>query len=148
MRWITFHLSLICIQYITFYYIAAMSLHVFTKCNVWVLEDTTEVHSHSNSRYFLLIYCQISVCFYHVSIQLSPDLSCETAVILGQGNVAVDVARILLSPIDILKVRNTWLFYIIYCGLFELWTSILLLFIVWCQTHFLNSDVPLYFRAD
>uniref|UniRef100_A0A3Q4AP66 NADPH:adrenodoxin oxidoreductase, mitochondrial n=1 Tax=Mola mola TaxID=94237 RepID=A0A3Q4AP66_MOLML len=35
--------------------------------------------------------------------KLSPDLSCETAVILGQGNVAVDVARILLSPIDILK---------------------------------------------
>ncbi|KAM9426570.1 NADPH:adrenodoxin oxidoreductase, mitochondrial [Pholidichthys leucotaenia] len=35
--------------------------------------------------------------------QLSPDLSCNTAVILGQGNVALDVARILLSPIDILK---------------------------------------------
>ncbi|XP_041829251.1 NADPH:adrenodoxin oxidoreductase, mitochondrial [Melanotaenia boesemani] len=35
--------------------------------------------------------------------QLSPDLSCETAVILGQGNVALDVARILLSPCDILK---------------------------------------------
>lgn len=35
--------------------------------------------------------------------ELKPDLSCETAVILGQGNVALDVARILLSPIDILK---------------------------------------------
>uniref|UniRef100_A0A7N6A1H4 NADPH:adrenodoxin oxidoreductase, mitochondrial n=1 Tax=Anabas testudineus TaxID=64144 RepID=A0A7N6A1H4_ANATE len=35
--------------------------------------------------------------------ELSPDLSCETAVILGQGNVALDVARVLLSPIDILK---------------------------------------------
>ncbi|KAM4524333.1 NADPH:adrenodoxin oxidoreductase, mitochondrial [Odontesthes bonariensis] len=35
--------------------------------------------------------------------ELSPDLTCETAVILGQGNVALDVARILLSPIDILK---------------------------------------------
>ncbi|KAM9837265.1 NADPH:adrenodoxin oxidoreductase, mitochondrial [Aulostomus maculatus] len=35
--------------------------------------------------------------------QLSPDLSCETAVILGQGNVALDVARLLLSPIDTLK---------------------------------------------
>nr|XP_046232586.1 NADPH:adrenodoxin oxidoreductase, mitochondrial isoform X4 [Scatophagus argus] len=35
--------------------------------------------------------------------ELRPDLSCETAVILGQGNVALDVARILLSPIDILK---------------------------------------------
>ncbi|XP_054913652.1 NADPH:adrenodoxin oxidoreductase, mitochondrial [Poeciliopsis prolifica] len=35
--------------------------------------------------------------------ELKPDLSCETAVILGQGNVALDVARILLSPLDILK---------------------------------------------
>ncbi|KAM4526669.1 NADPH:adrenodoxin oxidoreductase, mitochondrial [Fundulus diaphanus] len=35
--------------------------------------------------------------------KLSPDLSCKTAVILGQGNVALDVARILLSPLDILK---------------------------------------------
>ncbi|KAL0984059.1 hypothetical protein UPYG_G00136550 [Umbra pygmaea] len=34
---------------------------------------------------------------------LRPDLSCETAVVLGQGNVALDVARILLSPVDILK---------------------------------------------
>ncbi|KAJ8363601.1 hypothetical protein SKAU_G00124320 [Synaphobranchus kaupii] len=33
---------------------------------------------------------------------LKPDLSGETAVILGQGNVALDVARILLSPHDIL----------------------------------------------
>ncbi|XP_041672533.1 NADPH:adrenodoxin oxidoreductase, mitochondrial [Cheilinus undulatus] len=35
--------------------------------------------------------------------ELSPDLSCETAVVLGQGNVALDVARILLCPVDILK---------------------------------------------
>uniref|UniRef100_A0A8C6PPN1 NADPH:adrenodoxin oxidoreductase, mitochondrial n=1 Tax=Nothobranchius furzeri TaxID=105023 RepID=A0A8C6PPN1_NOTFU len=35
--------------------------------------------------------------------ELRPDLSCETAVILGQGNVALDVARILLSPLDALK---------------------------------------------
>ncbi|XP_070708290.1 NADPH:adrenodoxin oxidoreductase, mitochondrial [Pempheris klunzingeri] len=35
--------------------------------------------------------------------ELSPNLSCDTAVVLGQGNVALDVARILLSPIDILK---------------------------------------------
>ena len=33
-----------------------------------------------------------------------PDLSCETAVILGQGNVAIDVSRILLSPLKILQV--------------------------------------------
>lgn len=49
-----------------------------------------------DSRYFSVFF----------SIQLRPDLSCETAVILGQGNVALDVARILLSPIDVLKVRN------------------------------------------
>ncbi|XP_062331584.1 NADPH:adrenodoxin oxidoreductase, mitochondrial isoform X1 [Osmerus eperlanus] len=35
--------------------------------------------------------------------ELKPDLSCDTAVILGQGNVALDVARILLSPLEILK---------------------------------------------
>ncbi|KAM4032368.1 NADPH:adrenodoxin oxidoreductase, mitochondrial isoform 1-T1 [Anomaloglossus baeobatrachus] len=34
---------------------------------------------------------------------LSPDLSSETAVILGQGNVALDIARMLLSPIELLK---------------------------------------------
>ncbi|CAL1615236.1 unnamed protein product [Knipowitschia caucasica] len=35
--------------------------------------------------------------------QLNPDLSCDTAVILGQGNVALDVARILLAPVPLLK---------------------------------------------
>ncbi|XP_060076511.1 NADPH:adrenodoxin oxidoreductase, mitochondrial-like [Ylistrum balloti] len=34
---------------------------------------------------------------------LKVDLSAERAVILGQGNVALDVARILLTPVDILK---------------------------------------------
>uniref|UniRef100_A0A8D0GY15 NADPH:adrenodoxin oxidoreductase, mitochondrial n=1 Tax=Sphenodon punctatus TaxID=8508 RepID=A0A8D0GY15_SPHPU len=34
---------------------------------------------------------------------LEPDLSSETAVVLGQGNVALDVARILLSPLDLLR---------------------------------------------
>ena len=35
---------------------------------------------------------------------LNPDLqSGDTAVIIGQGNVALDVARFLLSPIDHLK---------------------------------------------
>ncbi|XP_033095293.1 NADPH:adrenodoxin oxidoreductase, mitochondrial-like [Anneissia japonica] len=35
--------------------------------------------------------------------ELNPKLDSETAVIIGQGNVALDVARILLTPIDILK---------------------------------------------
>uniref|UniRef100_A0A3P8WZ03 NADPH:adrenodoxin oxidoreductase, mitochondrial n=1 Tax=Cynoglossus semilaevis TaxID=244447 RepID=A0A3P8WZ03_CYNSE len=35
--------------------------------------------------------------------ELTPDLSCDTAVILGQGNVALDVARVLLAPLSILK---------------------------------------------
>lgn len=35
--------------------------------------------------------------------QLEPDLSAETAVILGHGNVALDVARILLSPVERLE---------------------------------------------
>nr|XP_025855489.1 NADPH:adrenodoxin oxidoreductase, mitochondrial isoform X1 [Vulpes vulpes]XP_025855491.1 NADPH:adrenodoxin oxidoreductase, mitochondrial isoform X2 [Vulpes vulpes] len=35
--------------------------------------------------------------------ELAPDLSCDTAVILGQGNVALDVARILLTPPEYLE---------------------------------------------
>lgn len=38
--------------------------------------------------------------------KLAPDLSCDTAVILGQGNVALDVARILLTPPEHLEVRS------------------------------------------
>ncbi|XP_072339157.1 NADPH:adrenodoxin oxidoreductase, mitochondrial isoform X2 [Scyliorhinus torazame] len=34
---------------------------------------------------------------------LNPELSSETAIILGHGNVGLDVARILLSPIDLLR---------------------------------------------
>jgi len=36
--------------------------------------------------------------------QLNPNLSGQTAVIIGQGNVAVDVARILLTHVEILQV--------------------------------------------
>lgn len=32
------------------------------------------------------------------------DLNAEHAVIVGQGNVALDIARILLTPIDKLRV--------------------------------------------
>lgn len=35
---------------------------------------------------------------------LKINLDVEEAVIIGQGNVAIDVARILLTPIDKLKV--------------------------------------------
>ena len=38
------------------------------------------------------------------NFQLVPDLDTDVAVVLGQGNVALDVARVLLTPIDILKV--------------------------------------------
>ncbi|NXU48630.1 ADRO protein, partial [Turnix velox] len=34
---------------------------------------------------------------------LKPDLSCETAVILGHGNVALDIARVLLAPLSLLR---------------------------------------------
>ncbi|XP_054026956.1 NADPH:adrenodoxin oxidoreductase, mitochondrial [Dryobates pubescens] len=34
---------------------------------------------------------------------LKPDLSCETALILGHGNVALDIARILLAPLPLLR---------------------------------------------
>lgn len=36
-------------------------------------------------------------------VNLNPDLSGENAVLFGQGNVAVDVARLLLAPIDDLR---------------------------------------------
>ena len=35
---------------------------------------------------------------------MNPDLSSDTAVIIGQGNVAIDVARMLLSGEELLKV--------------------------------------------
>ena len=38
-------------------------------------------------------------------LQMSPDLTSDTAVIIGQGNVAIDVARILLSGEELLKVQ-------------------------------------------
>ncbi|KAL8609362.1 hypothetical protein ACOMHN_008156 [Nucella lapillus] len=34
--------------------------------------------------------------------ELEVNLDCETAVVLGQGNVALDVARVLLMPVDLL----------------------------------------------
>ncbi|KAK2167587.1 hypothetical protein LSH36_26g10042 [Paralvinella palmiformis] len=34
---------------------------------------------------------------------LKPNLDTDVAVVLGQGNVAIDVARILLTPVDILR---------------------------------------------
>lgn len=37
---------------------------------------------------------------------LNPDLSGETAVVIGQGNVALDVARMLLTPTDHLKTTD------------------------------------------
>ncbi|KAH8380821.1 hypothetical protein KR200_001698 [Drosophila serrata] len=37
---------------------------------------------------------------------LAPDLSGRDVTIVGQGNVAVDVARMLLSPLDALKVTD------------------------------------------
>ncbi|XP_017835402.1 NADPH:adrenodoxin oxidoreductase, mitochondrial [Drosophila busckii] len=38
---------------------------------------------------------------------LKPDLSGRDVTIVGQGNVAVDVARMLLSPLDSLKITDT-----------------------------------------
>ena len=39
-------------------------------------------------------------------IQLKISLDTDTAAVLGQGNVALDVARVLLTPVDILMVRD------------------------------------------
>lgn len=38
------------------------------------------------------------------------DLNVEHAVIIGQGNVALDVARILLTPVDELRVGTVDVF--------------------------------------
>lgn len=38
---------------------------------------------------------------------LQVDLGVESVVVVGQGNVAVDVARILLTPVDYLRV-SVW----------------------------------------
>ena len=38
--------------------------------------------------------------------KLTPNLSGDVAILIGQGNVAIDVARILLSPIDKLKTTD------------------------------------------
>lgn len=39
-----------------------------------------------------------------VDKNINVDLNAEHAVIVGQGNVAIDVARILLTPVDKLRV--------------------------------------------
>jgi len=39
-----------------------------------------------------------------VNKNIQVDLNTEHAVIVGQGNVAMDVARILLTPVDELRV--------------------------------------------
>ncbi|XP_055839477.1 NADPH:adrenodoxin oxidoreductase, mitochondrial [Episyrphus balteatus] len=41
------------------------------------------------------------------SENLNPDLSGDTVTLVGQGNVAIDVARILLSKVDALKSTDT-----------------------------------------
>ncbi|KAL0268920.1 UNVERIFIED_CONTAM: hypothetical protein PYX00_010699 [Menopon gallinae] len=38
--------------------------------------------------------------------ELKVDLGVENVIVIGQGNVAIDVARILLSPIDKLKITD------------------------------------------
>lgn len=37
-------------------------------------------------------------------LQLQVDLDTDTAVVFGHGNVALDLARMLLTPLDILAV--------------------------------------------
>ena len=53
----------------------------------------TQTHTHTHTHHIPLL------------LQMSPDLTSDTAVIIGQGNVAIDVARILLSGEELLKVQ-------------------------------------------
>ena len=51
--------------------------------------------------------------------KLKPNLDTDVCVVLGQGNVAIDVARILLTPLDLLKVSSSLLnFCIIHLKIF------------------------------
>lgn len=52
------------------------------------------------------LFIQIDLAISFI-LQLNVDLDTEDVVILGQGNVALDVARILLTPISVLKVGNS-----------------------------------------
>ena len=49
-------------------------------------------------------------------VNLDFSLDCEKAVIIGLGNVAIDVARVLLTPIDDLKVSTAKDWYFGYFG--------------------------------
>ena len=44
--------------------------------------------------------------------QLEVDLDTDTAIVLGQGNVALDVARVLLTPVDLLAVSRYLTLYL------------------------------------
>ncbi|XP_028415890.1 NADPH:adrenodoxin oxidoreductase, mitochondrial-like [Dendronephthya gigantea] len=57
-----------------------------------------EHHGVYSARHFVEWYNGLPA-----SSDLKPDLSSETAVIIGQGNVALDVARILLKPVEMLE---------------------------------------------
>lgn len=55
---------------------------------------------------YMELFIQIDLAISFI-LQLNVDLDTEDVVILGQGNVALDVARILLTPISVLKVGNS-----------------------------------------
>lgn len=58
----------------------------------------------------MVVYMELSIQIdlaIRFILQLNVDLDTEDVVILGQGNVALDVARILLTPISVLKVGNS-----------------------------------------
>ena len=57
--------------------------------------------SHLKSLHTLLF---LFIVLFPACLQLPVSLDTDTAVVLGHGNVALDVARILLTPIDILAV--------------------------------------------
>lgn len=55
----------------------------------------------------MVVYSNSFSNMFHFNLQLNVDLDTENVVILGHGNVALDVARILLTPISVLKVGNS-----------------------------------------
>lgn len=60
--------------------------------------------------------------------ELPVNLDVESAVVIGQGNVAVDVARILLTPVDILWVSVAGCYVVCF------WLSCVWLFVYFSCT--------------
>ena len=65
----------------------------------------THTHARTHSSTHACAHRHTHTHHIPLLLQMNPDLTSDTAVIIGQGNVAIDVARILLSGEELLKVQ-------------------------------------------